>query len=120
MILPRTFTIGDALNAIYPKRFVAFRKIAEAEKVYEDYLKPYMVKTWFGLYREVTNKPRAYHAYRLRQHIKEAKEELELIVKREKLLRKYPLDAKVGLDEDDMEWFGKDLYHRDDYNSKGL
>tara|TARA_R110000744_G_scaffold376347_3_gene490545 strand:- start:45 stop:404 length:360 start_codon:yes stop_codon:yes gene_type:complete len=119
-MLPKTFTIGDALDALYRKRFGALKDIAEAEQVYEDYLKPYMDKTWFGLYREVTNKPDTYHASSLRRHIKEAKWELDLIVEREKLLRKYPLEAKVGLDEEDMEWFGKDLYRRDDYNSKGL
>ena len=118
-MLPRTFTIGDTLDALYRKRFVALEDIAEAEQVYEDYLKPYMDKTWFGLYREVTNKPGAYHAISLRRHIKEAKWELDLIVEREKLLRKYPLDAKVGLDEEDMKWFGEHLYHRDDYKSKG-
>jgi hypothetical protein len=120
MILPRTFTIGDTLDALYRKRFVALDDIAEAEQVYEDYLKPYMDKIWFGLYREVTNKPGAYHAASLRRHIKAAKWELERIEGKQKLLLKYPLDAKIGLDEEDMEWFGKHLYHRDDYNSKGL
>jgi hypothetical protein len=119
MILPRTFTIGDTLDALYRKRFVALNDIAEVEQVYEDYLKPYMDKMWFGLYREVTNKPYAYNAASFRRRIKESKWELERIVEREKLLRKYPLDAKVGLDEEDMEWFGEHLYHRDDYNSKG-
>jgi hypothetical protein len=120
MMLPKTFTIGDALYALYRKRFVALNNIAEAEQVYEDYLKPHMVKTWFGLYREVTNKTDTFHASSLRRHIKAYKWELERIEGKQKLLLKYPLEAKVGLDEEDMEWFGKDLYRRDDYNSKGL
>jgi hypothetical protein len=122
MILPRTFTIGDTLDALYRKRFVALNDIAEAEQVYEDYLKPRIeaYKTWPSLYRDVSNKPDTYKAASLRRHIKAAKNSLERIVEREKLLRKYPLEAKVGLDEEDMEWFGEQLYHRDDFKSKGL
>jgi hypothetical protein len=120
MMLPKTFTIGDALDALYRKRFGALKDIAEAEQVYEDYLKPKMVETWFGLYRVFTGDPDTFHAASLRRHIKAAKNSLELIEDRQKLLLKYPLDAKVGLDEEDMEWFGEHLYHRDDYKSKGL
>jgi hypothetical protein len=115
MILPKYYTVSEVLDALYRQKHVAKEKVKEANSKYEEWLKPHMVKTWFGLYREVTNKADTYHGADLRRDIKFYKRSVESIEVSEKVIKKFPLTAKVSLTLEEIEDFGDTLTKRTEY-----
>jgi hypothetical protein len=115
MILPKYYTVSEVLYALCRQKHIAKGKVMEANSNYEEWMKPHMVKTWFGYYKEVTNKPGGLLWRELRQEIKHRKSVIESIEVSEKALKKFPLTAKVSLTVEEIEDFGDTLTKRTEY-----
>jgi hypothetical protein len=112
MILPKYYTVSEVLDALYRQKHIAKEAVMDAEDKYKDWLKPHMVKTWFGLYREVTAHPDSYHGSHLRREIKFYEKLVKSLEVSEKIIKKFPLTAKVSLTLEEIEDFGDTLTKR--------
>ena len=116
MILPKYYTVSEVLDALYRQKHIAKKAVMDAEDKYEDWLKPHMVKTWFGLYREVANKSDTFHGSYLRREIKFYQKLVKSLEVSENIIKKFPLTAKVNLTLEEIEDFGDTLTKRTQIN----
>ena len=110
MILPKYFTCYDVLEALYRKKDNLRLELAMAQNDLVKCTAPAMTKTWFGYYKN--QKPEWKVLWDAQDKVKEIKTELAEVSRMELVLNKFWEQSKVGLNEEEVLWFGDTLYKR--------
>ena len=108
MILPKYFTCYDVLEALYRKKDNLRLELAMAQNDLVKCKTPVMVKTWFGYYKN--QKPEWKVLWAAQDKVKEITAKLARLSSMELALNKFWEQSKVGLNEEEILWFGDTLH----------